>query len=225
MREDPHLLVVANPQVEAHYVQLLSTLGAACHVISTLDDLGRTPPHSEFHGMVVDIHSFFKLQRSDRAFIKEHSSIIPTLKFFMNPKGFLVVNKTTLQDNQVHGIEEFVGKCATLKARVIRKTKRYKICLNVKLEDYLTNTLDVSKSGCFIFIADESYKVGQDIFVYFNELSDKTAIQCKIMRRVDWGNKYLAAGIGVDFVSMTESQRIQLGSILSEYNERNMACK
>jgi hypothetical protein len=41
------------------------------------------------------------------------------------------------------------------------------------------------------------------------------------MRRVDWGNKYLAAGIDVDFVSMTESQRIQLGSIVSEFNEGN----
>lgn len=220
MRIDPHLLVVANPQVETHYVQLLSTLGANCHVINTLDDLCGTPSCSEFHGMVVDIHSFFKLHRSDRAFIKEHSLAIPTLKFFLNPKGSLVVNKTTLYENQVQCIEEFVGKCSRQKARAIRRTRRYKICLNVKLDGYLTNTSDVSKTGCFILICDESYKVGSEILVHFNELSDQTPIPCKIMRRVNWGNTYLAAGIGVEFMAMTESQRSQFEAMISQHTEK-----
>jgi Tfp pilus assembly protein PilZ len=223
MHAAPHLLLVANIQAESHhYTEKLKALGATCHVVKNLEDLGRTPPHSVFHGMLVDLNSFFRIPRKERTFFKEHALVLPTLKLILDQKNkTMEINQTSLDENHVPGINEFISKCAAAQPRAIRRSQRYKIFLNVKFDTHIANTADISRSGCFIFTTETSYKAGDNMFVYFMELSDQTPIPCKVMRSVNWGNKYLPAGIGVDFISMTELQRSELEAIFSVNVEKD----
>ncbi|NVN93243.1 MAG: PilZ domain-containing protein [Desulfuromonadales bacterium] len=224
MNSTPHLLVVADTREKNIIAEMLAAFDARCHVVHSLEDLGKTPPRSEFHGMMVDLHSFFKIPLKVREYFKEHTHALPTLKVYIDPqKKTFVINKLTKNDNHAQSLQNFISDCAETQPRKIRRAQRHKIFLNVTLDEQMSNTADISRNGCFIFTTGETFKPGDEIFVRFLELGDQTPIPCTIMRKAQWGAKFAPAGIGVDFISMTEPQRIELESIFLEHHEKKDA--
>ena len=166
MNTTPHLLVVANTREKASIAEMLTAFDATCHVVHTLEDLGNTPPRSEFHGMMIDLHSFFKIPRKEREYFKEHSLALPTLKVYFNPhEKTLVINKSTQNNNRAQNLHDFITECAETKPRKIRRAQRHKIFLNVTLAEQMSNTADISRNGCFIFTTEEACKPGDEIHV------------------------------------------------------------
>jgi Tfp pilus assembly protein PilZ len=62
----------------------------------------------------------------------------------------------------------------------------------------------------------DSFQLGGEILITVKEFNDQTPIPCIIHRRVEWGSMEQAAGIGVEFLSMTEIQRSELEALLAE---------
>ncbi len=62
----------------------------------------------------------------------------------------------------------------------------------------------------------DSFQLGDEIPITVKEFADQTPIACIIHRRVEWGSKEQAAGIGVEFLSMTDLQRNELEALLEE---------
>lgn len=218
MNTTPHLLVVADTREKTTISEMLADFDATCHVVHTMEDLAKTPPRSEFHGMMIDLHSFFSIPRKEREYFKEHALALPTLKVYFDPrKKTFAVNKLTRKENHTLNLQNFLSECADMRPRKIRRSQRHKIFLNVTLDNQTSNTSDISRNGCFIFTTGETYNPGDEISIRLLELSDQTPIPCTIMRKVHWGAKFTPAGIGVDFISITEAQRDELEAIFLEH--------
>jgi hypothetical protein len=82
MRESPHFLsVIKNDEVSKHCRDVLATLNATCENMKKFDDRTKLTSHSKFNGVMLDLHSLFKLSTLDRAFFKLHVRDFPTLKY------------------------------------------------------------------------------------------------------------------------------------------------
>ena len=102
----------------------------------------------------------------------------------------------------------------------IRRERRYNTVLNATLDKHLVNIDNISKQGCFVLTTIDSFQIGEDISITIKEFSDQTPISCIIHRRVEWGSKDKAAGIGVEFLSMSEIQRNELGVLLAKCEKK-----
>jgi Tfp pilus assembly protein PilZ len=218
MKNSPLFLsVIKNDDIAKRCEEILSTLDATCENIEKLEDLSTIPTHTRFNGIMLDLHSLFKLPTLDRAFLKMYATDLPTLKFVWNYKNdSMMITQTSLDDGKVRDINGFVGKCKLLPACPIRRERRYSIHLNATLDKHQVNINNISKHGCFVLTTLDSFQLGDEVSVTVKEFSDQTSIPCIIHRRVEWGNKEQAAGIGVEFLSMTEMQRSELDGLLEE---------
>jgi Tfp pilus assembly protein PilZ len=222
MNKSPHFLsVIKNDEVSKHCRDVLATHNATCDNIKKFDDLNKLPSHTRFNGIMLDLHSLFKLSTLDRAFFKLHVRNFPTLKFVWNPRnGSIMVTQTSLDDVNVKDINEFVKHCKRITPCGVRRERRYSTVLNATLNDHLVNIDNISKHGCFVLTTIESFQIGEEVSITIKEFCDQAPISCIIHRRVDWGEKDNAAGIGVEFLSMTETQRNELGELLSTCEEK-----
>ncbi|MRR06312.1 MAG: PilZ domain-containing protein [Deltaproteobacteria bacterium] len=218
MTESSHFLsVIKNDDVATRCEGILRTLDATCDNIKKLEDLSTIPTHKRFNGIMLDLHSLFKLPTLDRAFLKLYATDLPTLKFVWDYKNdSMMITQTSLDDGKIRDFDEFVKKCKMLPACAIRRERRYTIHLNATLDNNRVNINNISKHGCFVLTTLDSFQFGDEVSVTVKEFSDQTTIPCIIHRRVEWGNKEQAAGIGVEFLSMTETQRSELDGLLEE---------
>ena len=215
------LLVVNNPAARDHYLDKLEKIGATCKIIEGPEEIYSVQQRDVFHGLMLDVHSLLRLSPQHRAVIKEYSSALPTLKHFFHPETKnLVVNFSSLDDSDIDSLEGFVRTCAGFQGRRLRREPRYNIFLNVVLNGCLTHIVNISRRGSYILTTDGSLGTGHEVSITIDELSDRTPLKCAIRRKVEWGSKYQAAGIGVEFVSMTDSQRSELDTVLQGYIAR-----
>ena len=218
MNKSPHFLaVIKNDDVIKNFLEKLNEVCATCDIIKKLEDLSKIPNHTKFHGIIMDLHSLFQLSALDRAFLKLYASDIPTLKFVWDFKNdTMLITYTSLGDAQEKDLSIFVKKCMLLPAHAIRRERRYSIILNAMLDNHQVNINNISSKGCFVMTTMNSYQIGGEIYLTVKEFNDETPIHCLVHRLVEWGNKNLAAGIGVEFLSMTEIQQTELETILTE---------
>lgn len=218
MNKSHHFLsVIENDAVIKRCGDALRTLNATCDNIKKMEDLSTIPIYTRFNGILLDLHSLFKLSRLDRAFLKINASDLPTLKFVWNFKNeSIMITQTSLDDGETKDFIGFVKKCKLLPARAVRRERRYSIHLNAMLDKHLVNINNISKQGCFVLTTMDSFQLGGENLITVKEFSDQTPIPCIIHRRVEWGSKEQAAGIGIEFLSMTEIQRSELDALLTE---------
>ncbi len=219
---NPHfLLVVNNPVAKRHYVERLENAGATCKIIEGEEEIYSVQQQDEFHGLMLDVRSVLRLPVQHRAVIKEYSNALPTLKHFFHPEtNNLVVNYSSLDGPSVNKFEEFVHTCARLPARMLRREPRYNLFLNVVLKGQLTHITNISRRGSYILTTDETLAAGDEISITIEELSDHTPLRCVVRRKVEWGSRYQAAGVGVEFVDMTQRQHSEFDALLQGFNAR-----
>jgi len=218
MNKSSHFLsVIKNADIAKRCVEALASLEATCDNIKKLEDLSTIPTYTRFNGILLDLHSLFKLSTLDRAFLKLHASELPTLKFVWDYKhDSMMITQTSLDDGEVKDFNRFIEKCKLQPACSVRRERRYGIHLNATLGEHLVNINNISKHGCFVLTTLGSFQLGDEVYLTVKEFSDNTPIQCIIHRRVEWGSKEQASGIGVEFLSMTEIQRNELEAWLEE---------
>jgi Tfp pilus assembly protein PilZ len=215
------LLVVDNPAARDHYLNKLKNVGATCKTIEGPEDIYSVQQQDLFHGLMIDVHTLLRFSSPKRAVIKDYSSALPTIKHFFHPEtNNLIVNFSSLDDSTIDNIEDFVRTCARQPGRRLRREPRYNIFLNVVLNGHLTHIANISRRGSYILTTDGSLGTGDEVSITIDELRDKTPVKCMIRRKVEWGSKYQVAGIGVEFVSMTDSQRSELDTVLQGHIER-----
>jgi len=223
MFQAPHFLMLVGDLQAAKscYIEKLNAVGATYNIIETPEELHELPRKNGFHGMMLDVHSVVRLSGTQRAAIKEYALVLPTLKLFLDPKTReMVVNQSNIDEICPRNFDSFVKICTTLPARSIRREKRYQTYLNVVQDNHRANITDISRRGCFIMTTETSHLIGEEMYISIVELQDQTLIRCIVRNKVEWGNKYVAAGIGVEFASMTDQQQSELDTIVTEYAEQ-----
>jgi len=157
---------------------------------------------------------------SQRDTLVEVSNIHISLSITHKETNNTIINYSSIDDLTVNNFEDFIETCSKLPPRPIRRDQRFNIFLNVTWNHQLTHITNISRRGCFILAPGKSPRVGDKIAITIAELSDQTPVRCVIRRKIEWGNRFQAAGIGVEFDSMTTSQRSELDAILLELSER-----
>lgn len=218
MSLSPHFLaIIKTDVVKNNFLKQLESQFATCDIIDRLENLSDIPKYTQYHGIIYDLKSIFQLSRLDRAFLKLYAADLPMLKFVWNPKNDeMLVTYSSLDDGKENDLNSFVKKCSLHPARAIRRELRYNINLNALLDKHKVNINNISKQGCYVLTTLSSFKTGDKVDLVVNEFNDDTPILCLINRVVEWGNNDLAAGIGLEFISMTKIQRTVLDSILSD---------
>jgi len=219
LKKSPHLLlVVSDPKAKECYVKRLQALSAEHSVIETPEALSDISATNQFHGLVLDVHSFVRLSGTQKETVKEYTQILPTLKLFINQNNNdVIINHSSFEDDAAKSFEGFVKACSTVPARAIRREQRYGFYINILIGEFRTTITDISRRGSFIFGTELTHNVGDQISITAIELSDQTPIKCLVRRKVQWGTRFLPAGIGVEFTSITESQSAEIEKLISDY--------
>ena len=222
MNKNPHLLlVVSDSKARNCYVERLEKLSAEHSIIQAPEELADQSIANEFNGIMLDVHSFVRLSSTQKETIKEYTQILPTLKLFINQtNNDVIINHSSFDDENAKSFEGFIKACAALPARTIRREQRYGFYMNAIMGDCHTTITDISRRGSFIFGIEISHKVGDEITISPKELTDQTPIKCLVRRKLEWGSRFLPAGIGVEFLSMTEAQTAELESLISDYAKK-----
>lgn len=216
------LLVVGDCPEREEYLNLFQNK-ATCDIIESIDDLATIPKDHDFSGIVLDVRTYLRLNRADKLAFAQYLNMIPTIKLsYTNhetPGKFNVVSTIGCKCSDV---SEFIDECSRREGRKIRRDSRIDIYCNVIInsDNQKSNTANVSTGGCFIFTTRE-YNVGDELTITTLELGDQTPIPCTIRRFIDWGNRYLAAGIGVEFLSLTEDQKKELGTLMESHLQKS----
>ncbi len=215
------LVVTGDCAATNRYIEELKAIDACYVIIETPEELNSLTKHTEYCGMMVDSNSFDRLSAIQKATIKEYAIVLPTAKLSFDPENDdLTILNLNFEGACTESIKDFADLCATFPARSIRREPRYNVLLNAVLDNNMTLITDISKSGCFIFTADKSLKEGDKVEFSTTDLGDRTPITGLIRRKVEPGNDGVIPGIGVDFLFMTETQKINMAALLTKYLKR-----
>jgi hypothetical protein len=174
---------------------------------------------TKYHGIMLDVHSWFQLTGSDRAFLKSYAAAFPVLKFVWNSKTDSLVATHSSLEGEISGVGEFVRKCRHLPGLAVRRAPRYPIVLNARIDGKPFNINNLSKQGCFIVTTSDAFQLGDEVSIAIKEFSDDTPILSLINRRIEWGSKGLA-GIGVEFLVMNRLQQSEVEWVLEECTQK-----
>jgi hypothetical protein len=72
-----------------------------------------------------------------------------------------------------------------------------------------TVTMDVSSNGCFLF-SSARFQLGGRVWLRIIDLYEKTPISGIVRHKLKWGEAMVVPGIGIEFETITESQRQSL---------------
>jgi hypothetical protein len=114
--------------------------------------------------------------------------------------------------------------CWDSPARKLRSEERKPLHYNVLLSTtsefdprtlIRTVTMDVSSNGCFLFTSAR-FQLGGRVWLRIVDLYDKSPISGIVRHKRKWGEAMVVPGIGIEFETITESQRQSLLNPVSQ---------
>lgn len=175
-------------------------------------------------GILIDNDYIKSMSNLEKPMLEKYINFVTTAYFTVDSANRSVVIE--LKDGSVISPEEFVEACISAGPRKFRSEPRLPIHLNAivsrkksrpeKLDTFKTFTLNLSLSGCFVY-ANEEYEIDSQVLIEFAELVDKTPIIATVQYQLKWGTPLKVAGLGLEFVSITERQISELKYYVSQF--------
>ncbi|ERP32178.1 PilZ domain-containing protein [Chitinivibrio alkaliphilus] len=221
-RNDINIMIVCKSAGAQAYKTHFTNLNIRHYVISSGHEIENIPQILPINGVLVDISTFVKMDPHEKTILKEMEKIYPFARVKWNTDSGQI-NLMHHRDD-VETVEDFIEKEARLfDPRIMRTSQRKEINLNVTLSDTRdftgvqekTTTLNISDTGFFIITSSRNWKENQRVFIVINELSLKTPIELRIIRKVEWGEiESTAPGISTRVDSILDSQQDELMDLL-----------
>lgn len=200
----------------------LDRLGVTYDACSSLAKVREVLALRPYNGIVIDVPSIVRNRSRERLRLQQILEFFPVYRFVINNGNITGLSYGAGGQGRCT-LERFLSmECARFQARSIRQSARTGLVFNVFLLDSpnttttkaeRTVTFNLSRSGSFI-LTSRSRRDLSRIWLVFKEFSDKTPVPCKLVRRVEWGTSMAFPGLGVEFESMSESQKKELASQL-----------
>ncbi len=180
----------------------------------------RTEP---LQGVLIDVPTLLRLQGRGRQNVHDALDYYPQLRCrTASPEGTLTVfgHGTASKEDT---ILRFVAQCIARQGRTIRRHERYPITLCVLLGKEATLppasteksvTLNLSTGGAFCFSLT-AWPPGESLWLQFPNLTDLTAIKAEVVHISPWGEGCRPPGCGVEFLSITDTQRSEIRTIIA----------
>lgn len=175
------------------------------------------------NGILVDMPTYMRCTEEEKRLLTELVAVFPSMRVKCNEHTGEIRTLpfgTTYPGNAPPAV--FVQKhCRPFLQRNIRTSERSGLNLSALLNRSLSQdnsssnrcvTSYISCSGCFL-VNFELWNIGEQGWLTLPEMEDTTPIPVEIRSVRVWGSSRSLPGVGVKFVSLTESQKTELGRL------------
>jgi hypothetical protein len=215
------ILICKEGESRQAYLTEIATIGVDVDVVSSYSEFLNTKAINSYQGLMVDLVTQMKMSADERIIAKDILEFYPTIQLKWDAESGSISNISFGKSATRNTMREFISirdfissECQSFKARAIRQSMRKMIHFNVLLsteermdEKYLerTVTINMSKSGCFVF-SGRVWTKYPTVWFIMNDLKDKTLISGDIRWSVEWGKRRVIPGIGIRFKQIKPSQ-------------------
>jgi len=190
------------------YLKAIKAFDVTVESVSTFKQLEKKMLKAAYQGVVIDLKTKIKAIKKEKELAYHILEQFPVVQLRLDEQTQQI---NTLYYGRSRGdgtLEDFIeNDCKSFDPRTLRAFPRARIHLNVRLSKtdrfsekhtFKTVTVDISKGGCFLFTTEE-FDLKQNVFLIFEDLSDRTPIPAEIRWAKSWGKTLQIPGIGVKF--------------------------
>ena len=217
----PRLLLLAQPgEACSCYETALHGIGVLVDTVASIDTFFNAVTHFAYNGIVVDIPTKIKALSDHKDLVNSILGRFPVIQVNIDRNSGRIRALLYGHHERTGCLENLVREtCWHSQPRKLRAEERKPLNYNVLLSTthqfdsrtlIRTVTIDVSSNGCFLF-SSARFQVGQRVWLRIIDLYDKTPISGIVRHKRKWGEAMVIPGIGVEFETISESQR---GSLL-----------
>jgi hypothetical protein len=218
------ILVCKEGPAKSAYLNEAKSIGIEVDTVAGFSELFQAMVNTPYQGIMVDLITSLKSPRGEKSTIQEILDVYPLIQL-----------KWESETNTIHAISlgnaagegslsNFITRqCQSFQPRAIRLNIRKPINFNIAMcrqKDFSENfvertvTINASRGGCFLF-SGRDWSAAPEVWLMFNELTDKTPILGEIRRCVQWGERMTIPGIGIRFQQI---QPQQLEELIKKYS-------
>jgi Tfp pilus assembly protein PilZ len=216
----PNLICILSGNKEAEKViaDVIGSFGADFIFADTVRDLRDIMYEKACSGLLFPITSMVGLDQSSKSMIQALEQIYPAARIrWDKEKGSIAIIAS--QNRQVETISDFISTCASFVPRRLRRNERLSKTLNALISltpDLAASsrafTLNISPRGCFLHSPCD-WNVGDFLYIQIQELTSKSIIKGKVIRKIPWGVPFQVEGIGIQFIDIGKEQIEELQNL------------
>ncbi|HYA15185.1 MAG TPA: PilZ domain-containing protein [Syntrophales bacterium] len=184
-------------------------------IVSSYNELFKNMINIPYHGIMIDMLTIMKASKEEKDIAHEVLQAFPTVLLNWDRESGSIRTIPLGKASSSDTLNNFINvDCRHFEARSIHLYMRKNIHFNVMLsreetmsKEFLerTVTLNVSKSGCFLFSVQDWSNI-RNVYFVIKELQDKTPIVGEIRWSVEWGKTMAFPGIGIRFKHIKQEQ-------------------
>lgn len=210
------LLIVQDESSRNKYLEALSGCDVRVYVSSSFQNMDAEICTQSFHGIFLDLPTKIKALKQNKYYVYGLLEYFPVAQLRYNEKTGQISCFYSSQENGGSMADFIRLECRNVVPRMLRSDTRKDIHFNVRIfrtpEDVPlehTATINISKGGCFLFSV-RPWRIDDDVWLEFMELSRNRFLHGRIRRIVPWGESKQIPGIGIEFLDITESQLAEI---------------
>ena len=213
------LLVCQESEAKQAYLRELEATAAEVDVAASFGEVLKGMADTAYQGVVIDLITSIKASQEKKGLLHEILELFPVLQVRWDGDSRSIRTISSGKASGASSLAEFITvQCEPFTPRTIRNSLRRPLNFNVLIyrEESMqgdlperTVTINVSKSGCFLFSVEDTME-GGNVWLTINELEEKTPVVGVVRWSIKWGRAMVMPGIGVAFESITSRQTDEL---------------
>jgi hypothetical protein len=219
-RLPPRILLVARPgDACTLYEAAIRNMGATVDTVASIDTFYGAVTHFAYNGVVIDIPTKIKALSDHKDLVYSITGRFPVIQVNLDRRNGAIRALLYGHHERSGLLEDLIREaCWNSPARKLRSEERKPLHYNVLLSTtrefdprtlIRTVTMDVSSNGCFLF-SSARFQLGGRVWLRIIDLYEKTPISGIVRHKLKWGEAMVVPGIGIEFETITESQRQSL---------------
>ena len=214
------ILLLVSQDFSGPMLDHLRDNGAGYHIATSPEEALEYLRGHAVNGIIISVPAFMRMEGKGKMELSEILPIFPTLRFRYDKQENITIFDNEHETPQKALVHFFKHVCLQAPERIIRRNQRVSRYFNVLLspdptfppshtERTATMNVSLDGNGCFCFSVSK-WKTGQQGWLQFLDLNDKTPISAEVMHTNRWGRGCRLPGCGLRFTAITETQRQQL---------------
>jgi Tfp pilus assembly protein PilZ len=224
------ILIVANGVEATHeYKRALSNLASEYDAAETFYEAQSRAKETAYNGMLFDLVTLVRSSKEEKLIAYSLINLFPVIRVKYEKRSReikLAPLEESLSTDPQTALQLFIeDKCQSFPARFLSRYQRVEAFLHVLLcptdqfsesGSAQTFTVNISRGGAFLH-ATQPFQRGDTVWLQFKELADPAPIKTRVCWRIEWGSESRSIpGIGVEFETLSESQREEIHSFCNE---------
>ena len=209
------LLIALEGERRELYSTELSKLNIKFDTVDSFGKLYDLMADVPYSGVLIDLNTKLRTPKDELALVRNIFRQFPVAELRCNNNAKKIGLFYEGQSSDGGNLNDFANRyCKTFEPRTLATEKRLNLNFNVLLSSTnnfdktnaeKTITINVSKSGCFIF-STNVWQPGDNAWFIIQDIEDKTPMCGKVCWSHEWGKNIAIPGIGLQFKVFNQKQ-------------------